>query len=76
VSDSGGGIKHEMLERIWQYGSSTTTYTTPDIGAAESKWSDHYIFGPAQMKYNRTASDSFHGSVIAVNIGIKCFVES
>jgi len=64
VSDRGGGIKHELLERIWQYGS-TATYTTSDITA--ERWSDHDIF--ERIRSNKTATDSFHGSVSG---GVNC----
>jgi len=50
VSDNGGGIKHEMLERIWEYG-----FTTPGVS---ERWSDHHIF--ERMLSNKPA-DSFCG---------------
>jgi len=50
VSDSGGGIDHEMLERIWEYGC-----TRPGV---TEKWSDHNIF--EQIRSSK-AADSFSG---------------
>lgn len=50
VSDSGGGIKHEVLERIWDYG-----FTTPGV---TEKWTDSHIF--EQILSNKDAI-SFRG---------------
>ena len=50
VSDNGGGVKHELLERIWEYGSTTAGIT--------EKWSDHHIF--EQILSNKVV-DSFYG---------------
>jgi len=50
VSDSGGGIKHDMLERIWEYG-----FTTPGV---TEKWSDNQIF---EQTLSEKAADSFCG---------------
>jgi [3-methyl-2-oxobutanoate dehydrogenase (acetyl-transferring)] kinase len=36
ISDMGGGIKHEVLHRVWDYG-----FTTPGV---TEKWSDYRIF--------------------------------
>ena len=52
MSDSGGGIEHELLERIWEYGSTTRGVT--------EKWSDHHIF---DRILSSKAADSFYGWV-------------
>jgi hypothetical protein len=42
----GGGIKHDVLEQVWDYGFSTTEDT--------EKWTDHSMFdsSPASKMAN------------------------
>ena len=48
----GGGIKHDVLDKIWNYGFTTTGLETSE------KWSDDIVF---ERNSSDTRSDSFRG---------------
>jgi len=48
----GGGIKHDVLDKIWNYGFTTTGQETSE------KWSDHIVF---ERNSSTMTADSFRG---------------
>lgn len=59
VTDMGGGIKHEVLDKIWKYGFTTTGRETSEI------WSDHTIF---ENKSSAKRTDGFRGYVFYLEL--------